>query len=662
MNSRREALAGNRSNDVNSTTGTYLFGSGGNKWSNLQIAYYLLGTFQPWLRIGTVAGAVNYVPLFRLVGQTSGLDSIYEHHNFHGLTVREALNRLISRKRGFGWRIATDGVGPIYIVVFSLSQYPIVGSNAYVPANTQQVDVFLDNDRWIQCTLRISNLSQVDEIVVQSNTPVKTMATLSFLLGSLEAAWDPTLDTDLPTDDENFPTLAATIYNDWSSIDTDNNGFISFVELLNYSIDNSSSFAFIGEAGINTARIAFSTLDSDQDGWISVEDLEYWIPSDTSYQAATEEERATDKYAAVFSQFQVPKNFDWTGWAPYINDLGQIDLATAAGYWNHDNALLRYLPILEPGFSDDAEREYLEPFAVIQKKNRSREILLALANAGGAPYSFATAQAVVTDLTQPEFDEHKNGANLIDWPELLSGLAENPEKYIQLDRAQQVEITEGGDKYPACTLQMGDSGLRIAIKSEANHIFGRNHFDPALSETAPLFDYETLLATVFIETDVMPRVRIPIYASTYQTLDQNGIPITVQIRTPQGRQAYIEVPGKEVWIAAPYTVTGLDGESLKYFRNGEGGVIRNDIPDLQFIALVAYIWHGQERASAEFDIQNQLRFFLPGDLVRATISGWWFEQVGTCVTSIHRHYQEGTHTVSTGYAELDPQTMGGGAQ
>lgn len=654
-NSRRESLAGNRSNYVNSTSGSYLFGTGG-AWTNNQIANYLLATFQPWVSIGTMQGAMDYVPLFRLSGQTEGLDSIIEHHGFHGRTVRECLNNLIDRRRGFGWHIQTDGVGPIYIRVFSLSQYPITGVNAYLPANPRQIDVAIHDDPWIKASYRISSTTQVDEIVVQSDTPVKTCATLSFLLGTLEPAWDPARDSDLTPGSENYPGLAEHVLENFATYDNNGDLLLTIYGFANYANAFPAQLAFLGGVTSSTINEAFSNLDNDKDGKVSVEDLEYWIANTTTdtYQTVTEEERATDRYAAVFSDFQVPKDWTWDGWAVGMSSLGYVNLSGSGNYWNHDAAFLRHLPFVVPGAADDTEREYMEPFAVVQKQSRNRMILLALADAGAAPYSYLGALAVDDSITPAEFDALDNESDQIGWDELYAGLEANPEVYLQLDRAQQIEITPGGDRYPACSLRMGDAGLKISIKSEANHIFGLNHFDVQLSEIAPLFDYETLLATVFIETDVMPRVRIPIYTATYETYDSDGNPITVGERTPTGRQIYIEVPDKEVWIAAPNTVTGLDGELLEYFRDGAAGIIRDDTDDLRFIALIAYIWYGQQRASAEFQIANQLRFFMPGDLIRSTISGWWFERIGTCVTSIDRDYQAGTHTVTTGYGELDP--------
>lgn len=151
-----------------------------------------------------------------------------------------------------------------------------------------------------------------------------------------------------------------------------------------------------------------------------------------------------------------------------------------------------------------------------------------------------------------------------------------------------------------------------------------------------------------------PRVLIPVWTNTYR--DRYGN-IAGQ-SSPTGKQIYIQVPGKEVWIAAPNTVTGLTGTELELYNEGLGGVLRDDTNDLRYIAMLAHVWYGQQRASVDMTIQNQLSFFQVGDLIRSTLSGWTFERIGTCVTSITRNYQDGTHSVSTGYGELDPVSFG----
>lgn len=647
VGSRRENLAGNRSAFTNEVANCYLFSADGNKWSNYDIIKYLLAVFQPWMPFQDTTGQLYYAPQFKLVGQTSALRYVFEEHRFGGRTVRECLNSLIDRKRGLGWKIRTDGVGTIYIYVYSISQYAITGNTASLPANTRQIDVPIHDDKFIQAKYRISAMNQVDWIVVDSEEPVKTMATIRMSNGTLEPAWNPYLDSDLMSEEaNNWSDLAESLTTRFSLVDLDVNGFISAIELLIDSGANPSLYEFL-----DNPISAFSVLDADGDGQISKEDLRLHIITDT-YQAATEEERATDRYTSVFSHFQVPKTWDWTNWLPTIQPNGKITGYGTGTYWNHDLRLLRFLPLMDPGTVVGAEREYMEPFAVIAKPSRMRDVILALAEANLAPYMALTgalgAQEVVPDMTQAEFDLIGGGdGHIIGWPELSAAILLYPYEWIQLDKTQQLDL-------PACSLRMGDAGLKIIVKSEYNHVFGTNHVEGATLDKSPVFDYNDLACTVFFETDLVPRVAIPVWNNIAVNADGTITTQGVQV----GKQIYIQVPGKEVWYAAPQTVRGLDGVNLDYINDSAAAILRDDMPDLRFIAQLAYAWYGQQRASLDMTIQNQYPFFQIGDLIRTTISGHSIERIGTCVTAITRNYQDGTHNVSTGYGELDPVAFG----
>jgi hypothetical protein len=656
--SRRENLAGNRSAATNIDSGTYLFSTDGNKWSNLDIIKYLLAAFQPWMPYEQY-NQLFYAPQFRIAGQTSALNGIFEEHRLGGRTIRECLNTLIDRKRGMGWKIQTDGANSIYIYIYSLSQFAITGNGANLPANTRQIDVPIHDDKFIAARYRISSMSQVDQIVVESDEPIRTCATLRFADGTLEPAWSPDLDEDIENnpDETNYRNLAQYIYQNWdvANIYTQTwarsgpNYLLSFDEVFRLSEFDTTPFDFLqtDEFGLTAreVRIGFNKLDVDGDGYLSKEDLLTFEAYD-EYQLVSEAERASDKYAAVFSEFQVPRVWNWQGWSPHVYPNGVVDLNINGAYWIHDIEMHRYLPFMLQGGALDSDREYMEPFAFIEKPNRNREFLMNMGNGGAYPYTFEQAQALDPETTRGQFEIYATG-DYLTLDDINAGLADEPAVWIQLDRAQQLDL-------PACSLRMGDSGMKIVVKSEYNHVFAKNHTLSGTYEKQPVFDYETLEATVFFDTDMKPRVAMPVFTGYYR--DYYG-DIQGQ-QSPTGKQIYIEVPGKQVWCVAPNTVKGfLEGEKV-YYNDGAGGFMRDDSADLRFIAQLAYMWYGQQRASIDMTIQNQYPFFQIGDLVRSTISGWSFERVGTCVTAITRNYQDGTHNVSTGYGELDPVAFG----
>jgi len=82
-------------------------------WSNADIIDYLLAFFANGEAEGGYDG-----PSFYLTGFTSPLENLYGTYE-PGRHVGEMINRLIDRRRGLGYRLITDGVGDVYIDVFS---------------------------------------------------------------------------------------------------------------------------------------------------------------------------------------------------------------------------------------------------------------------------------------------------------------------------------------------------------------------------------------------------------------------------------------------------------------------------------------------------------------------------------------------------------------
>jgi len=558
--SHYEGRVSNRSETYNADAGCYMFEHPGVDWSNGHIAQYLLGCFQPWYPLGnTAGGVVELAPLWYLSGQTDALLSIFGEYQFWGRDIHACLDQLIDRRRGFGAHIVTDGVGPIYLNVYSQSEYPISGLGGYVPANPRQGWVPTGGDHHIQASYQITEMRAVDEIVVESDEPIKVMATLGFDDGSLEKGW---------TDE-----------------------------------------------------------------------------SQTAYEAATDDERVGDLYANVFSRFRVPTTFDMNAWIPAVDDLGNVYLDQAGNWWHHDMGLERYIPIEESGAEGD-EPQYLEPFAVLAVAERTRDLCTMLGEAGAAPYDLAAAQAATNPaITETEFDAISTDDAYITLSDINAAYAAHPFTWFQVDKALDLG-------YPSCNMVPGDRGLTLYLRSEHQNIFGLNRFTGE-SARSPLFDYNSLLATVFFRTDEVLRVRLPVWTGAYT--DNAGR--TVVEANPQGRQILIVAPGEECWVVATNTVKAVNDGVLELWNDGDAEIIRNDIERLRWLALVAYVWYGTPRATARLSIQNHLRWFRPGDLIKATLSGFWWERVGTCVTAISHDCESRTQSVITGFGEMDPEAM-----
>lgn len=558
--SHYEGRVENRSENFNTDAGCYMFEHPGVAWSNGHIAQYLLGCFQPWYPLGnTAGGVVELAPLWYLSGQTDALLSIYGEYQFWGKDVFSCLDQLIDRRRGFGAHIMTDGVGPIYLNVYSQSEYPISGLGGYVPANPRQGWVPTGGDHHIQASYQITEMRAVDEIVVESDEPIKVMATLNFADGSLVKGW---------TDE-----------------------------------------------------------------------------AQTAYEAATEGQRVGDLYANIFSRFRVPTEFDMNAWIPAVDDLGNVYLDQAGNWWHHDMGLERFIPIEESGAEGD-EPQYLEPFAVLSLAQRTRDLATMLGEAGTYPYNLAAAQAATNPpITEAEFADISTDDASITLSDINAAIAANPYSWFQLDNA--VELG-----FPSSSMVAGDRGLTIYLRSQHQNVFGLNRFFGEGGQS-PIWDYTTLLATVFFRTDEVLRVRLPVWTGNYT--DNAGR--TIVEANPQGRQILIVAPGEECWVVAANTVSAVNDGALELWNGGEAEIIRNDVERLRWLALVAYVWYGTPRATARLSIANHLRWFRPGDLIKATLSGFWWERVGTCVTAISHDCESRTQSVITGFGEMDPEAM-----
>jgi len=483
------SLSGNRSADIG-PHGTWTFSNEGQLWSNLSIISYLLTYFQP------------DEPRFVLTGQYAALDYIYQEWNLHGMRVWDALNLLIDRRRGFGVKIRSTGYGAVEVHVFSLSQTQLVGTDLVVPANRQQIDVPVNNDLHIETTLDILSMAAHDQIVVESEEPIKTTWSPNFAAGTIQAAW---------------------------------------------------------------------TNAEEQ-----------------AYKLATDIQRGSDAFARVYKYFRIPRDFVPYGVTPYVDNLGNIYPDILGAHWLSDTAFLRYLPWYDPTAAAEAEPEHREPFALI--------------------------------MTNPE-DEV------------------GPWTYQYLEKLALNELPTG-------FVRMADRELAVEVGvGDANHALALLWWGESESSVSPVLEYTTLILTVNQPTDQKPRVVLPVMFGGQVSYT--------------GRQIYIEVPGVEVWLIANNTVYDVDpntGQPILW-NNGLGSIYRDDTYKLRAIAMLAWVWYGQQRATASMTIKNQLPWFGIGNLIRSTISGLGWQRVGTVVTSITRNYQEGTQEVKTGYCELEPEAF-----
>lgn len=161
-------LFGNKSATIG-PTGSYLFadsyGEAGSIWTNGDIIAYLFANY-----VGPYS-ALNW----NITGDYEYLFSLAEEWDFEGLSVFEAMNRLIDRRRGLGWFLNTDGESTVWIVVYeTISEF----GDTFGFAGYRDVDP----------TLTINPVAQYDQIFVRGG-PVCSCFTLGFADGTLIEGW-----------------------------------------------------------------------------------------------------------------------------------------------------------------------------------------------------------------------------------------------------------------------------------------------------------------------------------------------------------------------------------------------------------------------------------------------------------------------------------------
>lgn len=182
-----ERLAGNRSEEPDAN-GIYYFSSAGYLWTNLDIAQYLLWHYGP------------IAPVVLLDGQWGALNYLVQEWDFEGMTPWQAMNELIDRRRGLGWRIVPSTTGPAWAWVFSQLPEPLAVSvpdadDVVLPANEFQsaVDFSFANDT--EASIQLSDLERYDLVDVIGG-PLSVCCTLSLADGTLEPGWTAQQETD----------------------------------------------------------------------------------------------------------------------------------------------------------------------------------------------------------------------------------------------------------------------------------------------------------------------------------------------------------------------------------------------------------------------------------------------------------------------------------
>jgi len=193
---------------------------------------------------------------------------------------------------------------------------------------------------------------------------------------------------------------------------------------------------------------------------------------------------------------------------------------------------------------------------------------------------------------------------------------------------------------PGAHVRMIDSDRGFCLKPSVNHIFGSGSYtyEELSDNDEPQYNYNTLVATVAIETDYKIK----------EVVTNSGGP---EIE----RTLVLDVHDAEYWYIVPGTVTGVENGEL--VRDVSGTTVRDDRDKLGAVAALARAWYGESRAAVSLTVKKLANIVTLGSIITEVSSSWHREAINTVATSRRRDYINATTTIDTGYSDLDVTAM-----
>jgi len=515
-------LLGNRSTAEHGDV--YVFSREGAVWNYRQIAEYLLEKFGP------------EEVTFKITGQLDQLAHIEQTFSYEGLTLKQALDKLIDRRRGLAWRCQISQAGNIEIVVFSITGEDTGYGHVSLVPNGQPFDI--------------------------------------------------NIGADIRKRDVMFTRSASTMFN---------------------------KIIIRGQNAKTCFSLSFNDLNIEE-GWVAADE--------TAYKAESDLDRAKDEYERVYRFFRAPRDWDWK--AGYGN--GENKSAVSFGFDDSGNIIYSGSPEEGKARPSDIEAKPSWMFA------KGFERFLPL------------KKETTKEEQEPEYLE----------PFVICKDPEHGDIYFFINKMDK-EMAR-----PSANVRMVDREMAVlADFNPAPHIFALNHMqwddnDPH-SKYRPEYDYKTMIATVFMETD-----------HPIQVVEN----IKKAPRTEATKTLVITIPDAEFWYIAPGTIIGLreDGYVNRYRPSGTElpgepnemvgwYILRDDRDRLREIMALAKVWYSKERAAVKVVDRRIGHFGICGKFVRNIRSGVQPKIVNTIISSVQWNFVEGTTTIETAFLELDVTKM-----
>ena len=160
----------------------------------------------------------------------------------------------------------------------------------------------------------------------------------------------------------------------------------------------------------------------------------------------------------------------------------------------------------------------------------------------------------------------------------------------------------------------------IIVNPSPNHKLALTHWAGAAdTDTEPLYDYETLIATIAVETDQQ-------FAMIYEVPDA----------LPSDGTLVVSVPDAELWYLAPDTVVGIH-DVLKQFKLSptDGVVLRSDASRMALAMAGAISRYRDARARMELTFKGLLpRSHWIGQIIGVVDEGGDTHEIQAPVTSV----------------------------
>lgn len=358
--------------------------------------------------------------------------------------------------------------------------------------------------------------------------------------------------------------------------------------------------------------IGLNSSDALQQGWTATEQAAYLAGDSSNPSYATwgdrvkkernDMARATDKMSHVFTRFYLPKY--WSG----ITQAGE-----------------RTCPILVDRSVGAAQTNTQIPMWVAGMRFDNQLLLRETWDYAGDP-AFP-AKRGSTDLDPP----FREAFAVYVVP------GSSPTRYVRSDRigiaSRNEAIGDNGIHFSSSLKMLENAGVAIVPSSlphaQASGLWG----GAAVSEVYPVLDYRSLVVTVCCEFDDHVIIEYPIAAGAYHNQES-----VLVIQMPESKLDFL-VPG-----------TVIDVDSRGDLVLAYGGYLQDDRPEMENIARLAWIWYGKQRRAANITYRQITDVLHPGDYL-TTLDGVTSD---TMVTSVSWDFLQGTTTIQTEFAEIDP--------